>query len=187
MHLLRIDTRSIDGTAEAIDLAQSPADMVALSFTDADLAVLAAAWEANRADLPGLRLANLTALRHPYSIDLYMSKILSKARFVLVRLLGGMDYWRYGVDELATLARAGGFHLAIIPGDHREDARLDDASTVPAETLRQLHAWFSAGGIDNIAACLRTVARQSELGSGHGQAEAPCLSVNGSSGERGLR
>ena len=158
MHLLRVDSRSIDGTAEAIDLAQSPAEIVALSFTDADLAVLAAAWEANKSNFPTLRLANLTALRHPYSIDLYAEKILAKARFVLIRLLGGMDYWRYGVDELATLARATGFQLAIIPGDHREDSRLDEASTVPPEILRQLHARFTAGGIENITACLHIMA-----------------------------
>jgi cobaltochelatase CobN len=158
MHLLRVDSRSIDGTAEAVDLAQTPADIVALSFTDGDLAVLAAAWEANSADLPALRLANLTALRHPYSVDLYAEKVLSRARFVLVRLLGGMDYWRYGADELATLARSAGFHLAIVPGDHRADPRLDEASTVPAEALRRISTWFAAGGVENIAACLRYVA-----------------------------
>ena len=49
MHLLRVESRSIDGTAEAVDLAQTPADIVALSFTDTDLSVLAAAWEANKA------------------------------------------------------------------------------------------------------------------------------------------
>jgi cobaltochelatase CobN len=158
MHLLRVDSRSIDGTAEAVDLAQTPADIVALSFTDTDLAVVAAAWEANSADLPTLRLANLTALRHPYSVDLYAEKVLSRARFVLVRLLGGMDYWRYGADELSTLARSAGFHLAIVPGDHRADPRLDEASTMPPEALRRISAWFAGGGVENITACLRYIA-----------------------------
>ena len=158
MHLLRIESRSIDGTAEAVDLGQSPADIVALSFTDTDLAVLAAAWEAAKGTLPSLRLASLAALRHPYSVDLYAGKVLSKARFVLVRLLGGMDYWRYGVDELATLARSSGFHLAIVPGDHRADARLDEASTLPPQVLRRIWSCFAAGGPDNIGDCLRFIA-----------------------------
>jgi cobaltochelatase CobN len=166
MHLLRVESRSIDGSAEAVDLAQSPADIVALSFTDTDLAVLAAAWEAEKNTLPSLRLANLTALRHPYSVDLYAEKVLSKARFVLVRLLGGMDYWRYGVDELATLARSSGCHLAIVPGDHRADARLDEASTLRPEALRQIGSYFAAGGTENIGACLRFVA-------GHLSPQAP--------------
>jgi cobaltochelatase CobN len=158
MHMLRIDSRSIDGMAEAVDLGQTPADIVMLSFTDTDLSVVAAAWEERRQTLPSLRLANLAALRHPFSVDLYLDKVVSKARFVLVRLLGGKDYWRYGVDELAMLARSRGIHLAIVPGDHREDVRLDEASTLPVETLRQIWAYFSSGGPDNAAACLRFVA-----------------------------
>jgi cobaltochelatase CobN len=158
MHILRIESRSIDGTAEAIDLDQSPADIVALSFTDTDLALLATAWEARQEALPGLRLANLSALRHPYSVDLYLEKVAAKARFVLVRLLGGKDYWRYGVDELAALARSRGIALAIVPGDHREDARLDEDSTLAPEALRQIWSYFAAGGEANIGACLRFVA-----------------------------
>jgi len=158
MHMLRVETRSIDGTAEAVDLDQTPADIVALSFTDTDLSVLAAAWEAQRDTLPSLRLANLTVLRHPFSVDLYFEKVIAKAKFVLVRLLGGKDYWRYGVDELAMLARERGIHLAIVPGDHREDARLDEASTVPVADLRRIGAYFASGGVENIAACLRFVA-----------------------------
>jgi cobaltochelatase CobN len=158
MHMLRVESRSIDGTAEAVDLDQTPADIVALSFTDTDLSVLAAAWDGERDTLPTLRLANLTSLRHPFSVDLYAEKVIAKARFVLVRLLGGKDYWRYGVDELAALARERGIHLAIVPGDHREDARLDEASTLPVEALRRIGAYFSSGGPENIAACLRFVA-----------------------------
>src|SRR6185503_20288707 len=158
MHMLRVETRSIDGTAEAVDLDQTPADIVALSFTDTDLSVMAAAWEANRDALPSLRLANLVSLRHPFSVDLYLEKVIAKARFVLVRLLGGKDYWRYGVDELATLARDKGIHLAIVPGDQREDARLTEASTLPADVLRRIWSYFAEGGPENIAACLRFVA-----------------------------
>ena len=162
MHMLRVESRSIDGTAEAVDLDQTPADIVALSFTDTDLSVLAAAWDEHRDTLPSLRLANLTSLRHPFSVDLYAEKIVAKARFVLVRLLGGKDYWRYGVDELAMLARERGIHLAIVPGDHREDARLDEASTLPVEDLRRIGAYFASGGPENVAACLRFAAGCSE-------------------------
>ena len=88
MHMLRIDSRSIDGMAEAVDLDQTPADIIALSFTDTDLAILSTVWEAQKDTLPSLRLANLAALRHPYSVDLYVEKVISKTRFVLVSLLG---------------------------------------------------------------------------------------------------
>ena len=156
MHLLATDSVSLDETAVAVDLEQSAADIVFLSFTDSDLAVLAGEWQ--QGAFPSLRLASLAQLKHPYSIDLYIDKTLRHARFVLVRLLGGMDYWRYGVDELAASARKNGFHLAFVPGDHMEDIRLDAASTLPQADVRLLWQYFQEGGPDNMAACLGFVA-----------------------------
>ncbi|WP_374545138.1 cobaltochelatase subunit CobN, partial [Rhodoblastus sp.] len=157
MHLVRTDQRSFDEAAQAVDLEQSPADVVALSFADSDLSLLAGAHAPRH---PSLRLAPLALLKHPYSVDLYVEKVCARARFVLVRLLGGMDYWRYGVEELAAAARKHGFVLAIVPGDAMEDARLEQASTLPPDALRQIWAYFRDGGPDNIAACLDFIATQ---------------------------
>ncbi len=149
MHLLRTESRTIEEAESAIDLGQTPGDIVILSFSDSDLGALAAAAERRDTTL-SLRLASLAQLRHPYSVDLYAERVVASARFVLVRLLGGLDYWRYGVEELARTARAHSVALAIVPGDHREDARLDEASTVPVEDLRRLWAYFQNGGSGNM-------------------------------------
>jgi cobaltochelatase CobN len=149
MHLLRTDGRSLDDAESAVDLGQTPGDIVALSFSDSDLGALAAAAERRDGGL-SVRLAGLAQLRHPYSVDLYAERIVVKARFVLVRLLGGLDYWRYGVDEFARAARANGVALAILPGDAREDQRLDEASTLPVADLRRLWAYFQHGGTGNM-------------------------------------
>ncbi|WP_237154301.1 cobaltochelatase subunit CobN [Oryzibacter oryziterrae] len=109
---------------------------------------------------PTLRLANLAALRHPYAVDLYLEKTAAHARVIIVRLLGGMDYWRYGVDELSMLARARGIALAFIPGDDRPDARLTEASTVPPDDLGRLEALFAEGGPDNIRKVYRWIDRR---------------------------
>ena len=150
MHLLRTETRTSDEAEAAVDLGQTPGDIVCLSFSDSDLGALAAGAEAEPVG-PSLRLASLAQLRHPYSVDLYVDATASRARFVLVRLLGGLDYWRYGVDELARAARSRGFDLAILPGDHREDPRLDEASTLAIADLRRLWRFFQEGGPENIA------------------------------------
>jgi cobaltochelatase CobN len=157
MHLLRTETRSLDEAEAAADLGQTPADILFLSFSDSDLS-LAAAAAARRAQAGlSLRLANLGTLKHPYSVDLYIEKAASQARFVLIRLLGGLDYWRYGAEEFARAARAQGFELAIVPGDAMEDPRLDAASTLPASSLRHIHAAFQHGGIERIAALLEDI------------------------------
>ncbi len=148
MHLLRTTTRLIDESASAVDLGQTAADFVFLSFSDSDLGVAAAALEDDTR--LGARLAPLGMLKHPYSIDLYVERIAAKARFVLVRLLGGLDYWRYGAEELAAAARKHGFALAIVSGDSRHDPRLDELSSLPADILERIWATFEAGGEANV-------------------------------------
>jgi cobaltochelatase CobN len=154
MHIARIETRSLDEAAEANDLGQSAAELVFLSFTDSDLAAFASAYDRWAAPRPSMRVANLAALKHPYSVDLYLEKVCVGAKVVLVRLLGGMDYWRYGVEQLAVLARARGFKLALLPGDRLDDPRLVTASTVEADELARLWRYFDQGGPENMAACL---------------------------------
>jgi cobaltochelatase CobN len=160
MHLLRSETRSLDETVEAIDLAQSPAEMMFLSFSDSDLAGVANAWEAGKESFPSLRLANLSALRHPFSIDRYVERVSAHARFVLVRLLGGLDYWRYGVEEMSRAAKAHGFSLAIVAGDGREDGRLEAASTLPRADLARLFAYLQNGGAENLDELLAFIAHR---------------------------
>jgi cobaltochelatase CobN len=159
MHLLQTSSGSLDDLVEPVDLAQPPGDIVVLSFADSDLAALAAAHAAERETLPSLRLAHLSELRHPMSIDLWIETSARHAKIILVRLLGGLDYWRYGVEALATLARECGIALAVLPGDDRDDARLADVSTLPADELAALLAYFRAGGRENLQALLRRLAR----------------------------
>ena len=168
MHVPRIETRTLDETVEALDLGQTPADIVFLSFSDSDLNALARAYEAFPEPKPSLRIASLAALRHPFSVDLYLERVCARARLVVVRVLGGADYWRYGVDELGALAGRSGIKLALLPGDRRRDARLDEASTLDPDAVLQIWRYFDEGGPENMAACLAFLA--SEIG---GAAAAP--------------
>ncbi|MGH6800691.1 MAG: cobaltochelatase subunit CobN, partial [Methylocella sp.] len=138
----------------AVDLGQTPAGILFLSFSDSDLGLVAAAAGQRKANAMSLRLANLGMLKHPYSVDVYVEKAASQARFVLVRLLGGLDYWRYGVEEFFRAARSQNFALAVVPGDAMEDPRLAAASTVPGADLRHIHAAFQHGGTEHIGALL---------------------------------
>ncbi len=156
MHLLRVDSTSLDDTAIAVDLEQSVAPLVFLSFTDSDLAALGSAWQ--KGDYPPLRLAKLADLKHPYSIDLWLERVAAHAKTIVVRLLGGMDYWRYGVEQLAAAARDRSIRLVFIPGDYQEDTRLVRASTVEPEIVRHLWAFFQNGGPVNMESVLHFMA-----------------------------
>ncbi|RWE41449.1 MAG: cobaltochelatase subunit CobN, partial [Mesorhizobium sp.] len=160
MHILTTTSASLDDLAEPIDLRQKPADVVALSFTDSDLAGLAAAWKADADRLPSMRLAALRDLRHPMSVDLWIDSVARHAKVVLVRILGGYDWWRYGCDQLAAVARERGIKLALLPGEsHDEDPRLIEGSTLPRAELDALLGYFREGGPANMAALVRRLAR----------------------------
>jgi cobaltochelatase CobN len=161
MHLLASTSASIDDLVEAVDLRQSPGDIVILSFADSDLTGLAAAWAAQRDALPTVRLANLRDLRHPLSVDLWLDTVGRHAKVVVVRLLGGLDWWRYGVERLSSLARESSIALAVLPGEDRDDPRLAEASTLPAHELNTLLRFFREGGEENLGALLRRLARHS--------------------------
>ena len=107
--------------------------------------------------MPELRLARLADLRHPMSVDLWVEKVAAEARVVVVRLLGGYDWWAYGCDRLAEVARAKGVALALLPGECREDdARLAALST--AEGRAELLGYFREGGPENMRALLARLA-----------------------------
>jgi cobaltochelatase CobN len=53
------------------------------------------------------------------SVDLWIERVGAHAKVIAVRLLGGLDWWRYGVERLAALAR--GIALAVLPGEDRDD------------------------------------------------------------------
>jgi cobaltochelatase CobN len=158
MHILLRERHGFEETAAAEDLDQAAADLVVLSFSDSDLSAFATAWQAGRQTMPSLRLANLRRLTHPLSVDLYLQKTLSGARGILIRLLGGVEYWRYGVEQVSALAAAKGIALAIVPGDGRPDPRLDAASNLPSSTLRRLKTLCDGGGPDSARAALAQLA-----------------------------
>jgi len=163
MHLLVRETRSLDEAEIAEDLGQSPADLVVLSFSDADLTALAVAWGQMGPGRASLRLANLARLRHPMSVDLYIEQVIAQAKAVAVRLIGGLDYWRYGCEELSAACRANGIPLALLPGDARPDPRLTSLSTLPAAWLETLDLYLREGGPQNAAAALQLLASAAGL------------------------
>jgi len=158
MHILQTTSASLDDIVEPLDLGQPPGDIVVLSFADSDLAGLAAAYAAEKDRLPSVRLAHLRDLRHPMSIDLWIDKVARHAKVIVVRLLGGLDWWRYGVEALGSMARERKIALAVLPGEDRADKRLDEASTLPSEELDALLAFFREGGRENLQALLRRLA-----------------------------
>src|ERR1700674_1470033 len=102
MHLLATTPGTISDGSAAVDLAQSPGDIVVLSSADTDLALLAAAQQRRRAQnasAPRLRLAPILRLGHNFSVDLYMETV-ARAPLGIAPLLGGSASLPSGVQRL---------------------------------------------------------------------------------------
>ncbi|MEL6450719.1 MAG: cobaltochelatase subunit CobN, partial [Pseudomonadota bacterium] len=166
MHVVFRESHGLEETETPTDLGQTPADLVVLSFSDSDLGAFAAAYHRADGTLPTVRLANLVGLKHPLSVDTYVEQTLDGAKGILIRLIGGVPYWAYGLQQVETLCRAKGIALAVLPADGRPDPRLDAVSTLPVSTLRRLAHLCDTGGAVAAQAALAQMALASGLYAG---------------------
>ncbi len=148
MHLLAATPGQIDTGKDAVDLGQTPADLVFISAADTELAALSVA-RAEMERAPELRLANLTHLSHPMSVDLHIENCARGSKLVIARVLGGLGYWRYGVEQYAAHLYEAGVPLALLPGDDKPDPDLRRLSTVSDEDYEALWAYLVEGGPEN--------------------------------------
>ncbi|MDE2912373.1 MAG: cobaltochelatase subunit CobN [Paracoccaceae bacterium] len=149
MHLLQARPGRIDDDREAVDLGQTPADLLFLSAADTELAALAAARDELGAAAGSLRLASLAHLRHPFSIDRHISDCALGCRLVIARILGGRDYWPYGAEQYAARLGEAGIPFAALPGDDKPDDDLRRISTIGDDDWENLWAYLVEGGSEN--------------------------------------
>lgn len=148
MHLLSATPGQIDDGSEAIDLGQTPADIIYISAADTELAALSEAHSDLKYNI-SLRLANLTHLSHPMSVDLHIDDCASKSKIVIARILGGTGYWKYGIEQYAARLGALGIKFIALPGDDKPDEELWKFSTVSRKDWETLWAYMVEGGLEN--------------------------------------
>jgi cobaltochelatase CobN len=118
------------------------ASILLLSTSDTDL--LAA-----RASDAGYRLAN------PARLPLEdLSGLLDGTDLVVVRVLGGEQAWREGLDRLCRQP----IPLVVLGGEQAPDAALMALSSVPAGIAAQAHQYLAYGGPANLAELARFLA-----------------------------
>lgn len=148
MHLLAAIPGQIDDGLEAIDLGQTPADIIYISAADTELAALSEAHSSLNLS-SSLRLANLTHLSHPMSVDLHINDCASKSKIVVARILGGAGYWKYGIEQYAARLGSAGIKFVALPGDDKPDEELWKFSTINRSDWESLWAYMVEGGPEN--------------------------------------
>jgi cobaltochelatase CobN len=153
MHLLLAQKGTISDGEEAIDLGQSPGDILFLSAADTELAAIAAAHGQGEAGY-SLRLASLMSLKHPMSVDTYVERTARHAKLIIVRALGGASYFHYALEALHACAARSDALIAVLPGDSKPDPGLMPFSNVALDDLNALWSYLIEGGDANSRAFL---------------------------------
>ncbi|MCR9214510.1 MAG: cobaltochelatase subunit CobN [Proteobacteria bacterium] len=148
MHLLAATPGGIADGSEAVDLGQQPGDILFLSAADTELSSLATLHQPSDS-AASLRLANVMQLSHNLSVDIYVEDIVAKAKLVIIRLLGGVSYWPYGIEKITECCRDNNIQLAILPGDDQPDEELAGLNTVDREVAHRLWQYLVQGGGEN--------------------------------------
>ncbi|MBP1851100.1 cobaltochelatase subunit CobN [Rhizobium halophytocola] len=159
MHLLLAQKGSIADGEEAVDLGQTPADVLILSAADTELASIAVAVARRHEQQAAtgqmtVRLASLMSLKHPMSVDTYVERTARHARLIIVRALGGASYFQYLLEALHAAAGRSGAKIAVLPGDDKPDEGLMPYSNLDAATLGEIWSYLTEGGAENADALL---------------------------------
>jgi cobaltochelatase CobN len=158
----RTATISSESTAieNTIFVEQTPAPIVVITSADTDLQALTQVWAQMPAGFPEVRALNILAVQQQVVIDTYAEEVLAQAKVIVVRLLGGVGYWSYGLEVVRELAASNGIALILIPGDDQPDLSLLSRSTVPLDEVNQFWRYWIAGGTENLRQSLYFVAQR---------------------------
>jgi cobaltochelatase CobN len=81
--------------------------------------------------------------------------LFAEADLILGRWLGSRAAHAELLDAFSAVGRAGGPALIALSGEREPDPLVEATSTVPLETVRRAHDYFIAGGVANLAECLK--------------------------------
>ncbi|WP_373547862.1 cobaltochelatase subunit CobN [Chamaesiphon sp.] len=141
-----------------IFVEQQPAPIAFITAADTDIQTLAVATTQLSEDFPQVRVVNLLQLQQQLTIDTYAEDVLTAAKVIIVRLIGGQSYWSYGLEVVQETARQTGAVLIVLPGDERPDPTLMSHSTANLADVDRVWQYLIEGGVDNYRQLLNFIA-----------------------------
>jgi cobaltochelatase CobN len=141
-----------------IFVEQQPAPIAFITAADTDIQTLAVATTQLSEDFPQVRVVNLLQLQQQLTIDTYAEDVLTAAKVIIVRLIGGQSYWSYGLEVVQETARQTGAVLIVLPGDERPDPTLMSHSTASLADVDRVWQYLIEGGVDNYRQLLNFIA-----------------------------
>ncbi|SFW35097.1 cobaltochelatase subunit CobN [Chitinophaga sancti] len=134
-------------------IQQSTGDIVFLSAADTEIHSLNNAYRElhqTHSQLPSLRIANLVYLKQELTIDKYVEEVISLAKLVICRLLGGRNYYPYLFESISIACEQNNIPVLFLPGYDAPDVELLNSSTVEVTIADTLWKYCCAGGMHNL-------------------------------------
>jgi cobaltochelatase CobN len=149
------DSPEYDLSFEPVE--QTCAPIIILTAADTDIQTIASCLPDLPVDFPAIRVLNLLKLSREFAIDDYAERVINKAQVIILRILGGISYWAYGLEVIKEIAGNNGASLFVMPGDDQEDPHLISQSSFSPEIVKYLWQYFTEGGRDNLTNALKFV------------------------------
>lgn len=142
---------------------QSPGDIVFLSSADSDLFMMNNAYKLiyNSVEkAPSFRFANLSYFKQELTIDTYVDEVISAAKIVVLKLLGGKAYYNYLCESITECCEENNIQLVFLPGDNKPDLELMQSSNIPLKDVDLIWKYIQAGGLENCKASLQLISNK---------------------------
>jgi cobaltochelatase CobN len=149
MHWTAAEPGQLDAERVLTLIEQTPGEIVFLSAADTELYAVASIWKEQFGSR--LRVASAFPLRQPVAADHYIDRVISKAKLVVARLLGGKAYFGHFLQGLSDLREEGAQpQLLILSGSDLDEPDLATISDFSGPVRDKLFAMFRHGGRENI-------------------------------------
>ncbi|WP_298310410.1 cobaltochelatase subunit CobN [uncultured Aquimarina sp.] len=142
---------------------QSPGDIVFLSSADSDLFMMNNAYKLIHQSVENassFRFANLSYFKQELTIDTYIDEVVSSAKIVVLKLLGGKAYYNYLCEAVTECCEENDIQLLFLPGDNKPDLELMQSSNIPLKDVDLIWKYIQAGGIENCQAALQLISNR---------------------------
>src|SRR5246127_1109862 len=149
MHWTAAEPGQLDAERALTLIEQTPGEVVFLSAADTELYAVASIWKEQFGSR--LRVASAFPLRQPVAADHYIERVISKAKLVVARLLGGKAYFAHFLQGLSDLREEGSqLKLLILSGSDLDEPELAALSDFSGKVREKVFAMFRHGGRENI-------------------------------------
>jgi cobaltochelatase CobN len=132
--------------------------IVLITAADTELLAADAAVDRLPAEFPPVHLASTDHLQSREAVEGFLDDLDGTPDAIVVRVLGGKQYFEAGLEVLPDVARAEDVPLVVLPGTPDPDPELTGLGTVPPSVAGTVLEYFSHGGVANLEHLLRYLA-----------------------------